>query len=120
MTASVAGLGIGTLGSHATFGYSASKAAAIHLVRNLAVELGPRQILCNSIAPGYFPSKMAQGIIELQGGEEKMASLNPNGRLGRAEDFAGAVVYLASRAGSHVNGAVLPLDGGGVWARGRL
>ncbi|KAK4696467.1 hypothetical protein P7C71_g1446, partial [Lecanoromycetidae sp. Uapishka_2] len=120
VTASIAGLGVGSLGDNATFGYSASKAAAIHLTRNLAVELGPRHILCNSIAPGFFPSKMASGLMDLQGGADKMAQANPNGRLGRPEDIAGAVVYLASRAASHVNGAVITLDGGALWSRGRL
>ncbi|CAF9938899.1 MAG: hypothetical protein HETSPECPRED_001419 [Heterodermia speciosa] len=120
VTASVAGLAIGSTGNNATFGYSASKAAVIHLTRNLAVELGPRHILCNSIAPGFFPSKMASGVIEMQGGEAVLAKEIPNGRLGRAEDIAGTVVYLASRASSHVNGACITLDGGSLWARGRL
>ncbi|MCJ1460099.1 hypothetical protein MMC28_010478 [Mycoblastus sanguinarius] len=115
--ASVAGLGVGTLGDNATFGYSASKAAAIHLTRNLAVELGPRHILCNSIAPSWFPSKMMSGIAELQGGEQAMAKASPNRRLGRPEDIAGAVVYLSSRAASHVNGACITLDGGALWGR---
>jgi len=92
----------------------------IHLTRNLAVELGPRHVLCNSIAPGFFPSKMASGLIELSGGTEAMAARNPNGRLGRPEDIAGAVVFLASRASSHVNGACITLDGGEVWGKGRL
>lgn len=97
-----------------------SIAAAIHLTRNLAVELGPRHILCNSIAPGFFPSKMASGLMALHGGEAEMAKQNPNGRLGRPEDIAGAVVYLASRASSHVNGACITLDGGALWGKGRL
>ena len=120
ITGSVAGIGIGSLGENATFGYSASKAAVIHLARNLAVELGPRHILCNSIAPGFFPSKMASGLMELQGGEEAMAKSNPDGRLGKPEDIAGTVVYLASRAASHVNGACVAIDGGAVWGRSRL
>ena len=120
ITASVAGLGVGTLGENATFGYSASKAAAIHLTRNLAVELGPRHILTNSIAPGFFPSKMASGLMDKQGGADKMAQANPNGRLGRPEDIAGAVVFLASRASSHVNGANITLDGGALWGRMKL
>lgn len=99
---------------------SSSIAAAIHLTRNLAVELGPRHILCNSIAPGFFPSKMASGLMDIHGGVEVMAKQNPNGRLGRPEDIAGAVVYLASRAASHVNGACITLDGGGLWGKGRL
>ncbi|KAL2053248.1 hypothetical protein ABVK25_006573 [Lepraria finkii] len=120
VTASIAGLGVGSLGENATFGYSASKAAAIHLTRNLAVELGPRHILCNSIAPGLFPSKMASGLMNLQGGVEKLAQRSPNRRLGRPEDIAGAVVYLASRAGSHCNGACITLDGGALWSKERL
>lgn len=120
VTASVAGIGIGSLGDNATFGYSASKAAAIHLTRNLAVELGPRHILCNSIAPGFFPSKLASGMIKLEGGEEVMAKRVPDGRLGKPEDIAGTVVYLASRAASHVNGACIMIDGGAVWGRTRL
>ena len=84
------------------------------------MELGPRHILCNSIAPGFFPSKMASGLMEMQGGVDEIAKANPNGRLGRPEDIAGTVVYLASRAGSHCNGACVTLDGGGLWAKGRL
>ncbi len=57
---------------------------------------------------------MSNGLIQMVGGVDVLAKANPSGRLGRAEDFAAAVVYLASRAGSHVNGAVLVIDGGGV------
>ncbi|KAI1768685.1 NAD(P)-binding protein [Hypoxylon sp. FL1150] len=120
ITASVAGIGIGTLGSQGTYAYSASKAAAIHLGRNLAVELGPRHILVNSICPGFFPTKMASGLLEMTGGIEKHAALNPARRLGRPEDIAGVVVYLSSRAGSHVNGAAIEIDGGAVWSHGQL
>ena len=100
--------------------FSHSIAAVIHLTRNLAVELGPRYILCNSIAPGFFPSKMASGLMSLHGGEAEIAKQNPNGRLGKPEDIAGAVVYLASRASSHVNGACITLDGGALWGKGKL
>ncbi|KFY05296.1 hypothetical protein O988_00099 [Pseudogymnoascus sp. VKM F-3808] len=117
ITASIAGIGVGSLGANATFGYSASKAAAIHLAKNLAVELGPRGILVNAIAPGFFPSKMANGLLELAGGADKVAKGNPNRRLGGAEDLAGAVVFLSSRAGSHINGATLVIDGGEVVSR---
>ncbi|KAI1818107.1 hypothetical protein GGS20DRAFT_529774 [Poronia punctata] len=120
ITASVAGLSVGSLGKQATFGYSASKAAVIHLGRNLAVDLGPRHILVNSICPGFFPTKMANGLLELTGGVKKHAETNPAGRLGRPEDIAGVVVYLASRAGAHVNGAHIAIDGGAMWASGHL
>ena len=95
-------------------------AAAIHLTRNLAVELGPRHVLCNSIAPGFFPSKMASGLMALNGGKEAMARRSPNKRLGRPEDIAGTVVYLASRAASHVNGCCITIDGGTLWGRPTL
>ncbi len=63
---------------------------------------------------------MASDLIEKEGGAAAFAKMNPNGRLGRAEDIAGTVVYLASRAASHVNGACIIIDGGGLWAKGRL
>jgi NAD(P)-dependent dehydrogenase (short-subunit alcohol dehydrogenase family) len=120
ITASVAGIGVGTLGKNATFGYSASKAAVIHLTKNLAVELGPRHILVNAIAPGFFPSKMASELIKLTGGADALADANPSKRLGKPEDIAGLVVFLSSRASSHVNGATITVDGGEVWARGGM
>jgi len=120
ITASVAGIGIGTLGKNATFGYSASKAAVIHLAKNLAVELGPRHILTNAIAPGFFPSKMANDLIKLSGGIDKIAAQNPSKRLGKPEDIAGLVVFLSSRASSHINGAVITIDGGEVRGRGAM
>lgn len=119
ITASVAGIAVGTQGNNATFGYSASKAAAIHLAKNLAVALGPRHILTNAVAPGFYPSKMASGLIEIQGGRDKMAADNPNGRLGEPEDIAGLVVFLASRAARHINGATITSDGGAV-LKGRM
>ncbi|KAJ5247079.1 hypothetical protein N7468_002062 [Penicillium chermesinum] len=96
-----------------------ASAAAIHLAKNLAVELGPRHILTNAIAPGFFPSKMASGLIESKGGLRHLEEFSPNGRLGRPEDIAGLVVFLGSRASSHLNGAVITTDGGAV-LKGRL
>lgn len=119
VTGSIAGLVVGSLGESATFGYSASKAAVIHLTRNLAVELGPRHILSNAIAPGFFPSKMASGLIEMQGGLKAMEEHSPNLRLGKPEDIAGLVVFLASRAASHLNGATIATDGGAM-LKGKL
>ncbi|EHY56490.1 hypothetical protein HRR83_002424 [Exophiala dermatitidis] len=120
VTGSVAGLGVGSLGKNATFAYSASKAAVIHLAKNLAVELGPRGIITNAIAPGFYPTKMASGLMELQGGQAALAAEVPNKRLGHPEDIAGLVVFLASRAASHINGAVITTDGGSLLSRGKL
>jgi len=120
ITASVAGIGVGTLGEQATYGYSASKAAVIHLGKNLAVELAPRGILTNMIAPGFFPSKMASGMMEILGGTELIAESSPDGKVGEPEDIAGPVIFLSSRAAKHINGAVLTIDGGSVLGRSRL
>ncbi|KAF1835140.1 NAD(P)-binding protein [Decorospora gaudefroyi] len=120
VTGSVAGIGTGSFGESGTYSYAASKAAVLHLVRNLAVELGPRHILVNGIAPGFFMSKMAGVLMERAGGEEALGKSNPNGRVGRPEDIAAAVVFLASRGGGHVNGDTLVLDGGKIHGSNKL
>ncbi|KAK9241215.1 hypothetical protein V1525DRAFT_392459 [Lipomyces kononenkoae] len=108
---SVTGLSISSNGGGGTYGYLASKAAVHHLAKSLAVELGPRSIAVNAIAPGFFPTKMADGLINLIG-SETLAGINPRGRLGLPEDIEGMIVFLCSKAGAYVNGAVIPLDGG--------
>jgi NAD(P)-dependent dehydrogenase (short-subunit alcohol dehydrogenase family) len=117
----VSGIAIGySLGPNATYSYSASKAAVLHPARNLAVELGPRHILVNGIAPGFFPSKMANVLMEKSGGTAALSKASPNQRLGKAEDIAATVVFLCSRAGGHLNGTTIVLDGGKVWGASRL
>jgi len=109
---SVAGLHIGSIGEQGTYSYAASKAAVHHLTKHLAVALGPKGVLVNCIAPGFFVTKMAKVLIEKTGGEEKHGRSTPNGRLGQKKDIQGLIVFLASPASSHVNGAVVPVDGG--------
>tara|TARA_B100001059_G_scaffold149465_1_gene149306 strand:- start:807 stop:1637 length:831 start_codon:yes stop_codon:yes gene_type:complete len=93
-----------------TFAYSASKAALHHLTRALAVELGPRHITVNAVAPGFFESRMTDYIFEHY--FKDIEADCPLGRIGQAEEMAGIAVYLASRAGNYTNGAVIPVDGG--------
>jgi NAD(P)-dependent dehydrogenase (short-subunit alcohol dehydrogenase family) len=93
-----------------TYAYSASKAGLHHLTRVLARELGPRGITVNAIAPGPFESKMMAETLRRFG--DQIAAAAPLRRIGQPEDMAGAALYLASRAGAYVTGAVLPVDGG--------
>ena len=116
----MAGLSVDGGGDHSVPSYAASKAAVIHLMRHLATELGSRHILCNSIAPGFFPSRMANGVIEVMGGLDQMAKGTPSGRIGRPGDLAGTLVFLCSRAGSHITADVIELDGGKIWNRSAL
>ena len=93
-----------------TYPYSASKAGLHHLTRVLAKELGPRQITVNAVAPGPFESKMMAATLQAFG--DVIAEAAPLRRIGRPDDMAGVAVYLASRAGAYVTGAVIPVDGG--------
>ncbi len=104
---SIDGLRVPTL---PTYSYSASKAGLHHLTRVLAKELGPRHITVNAIAPGPFESKMMAATLRSFG--DAIAASAPLRRIGRPDDMAGAAVFLSSRAGSYVTGAVLPVDGG--------
>ena len=92
------------------FAYSASKAAVHHLTRVLAVKLGEKKITVNAIAPGPFESKMTEWL--LGNFRDKIETNCPLGRIGQPADMAGIAIYLASRAGAYVNGAVIPVDGG--------
>jgi NAD(P)-dependent dehydrogenase (short-subunit alcohol dehydrogenase family) len=93
-----------------TYAYSASKAAVHHMTRVLARKLAPRDITVNAIAPGPFESKMMAETLRKFG--DSIAKSNPRRRIGTPEDVAGAAIYLASRAGAYVTGAVIPVDGG--------
>jgi len=92
-----------------TYSYSASKAAVHMLTRHLAKRLAPA-ITVNAIAPGPFESKMMATTLDAFG--EQIAAAAPLKRIGRPDDMAGAAIFLASRAGAYVTGAVVPVDGG--------
>jgi NAD(P)-dependent dehydrogenase (short-subunit alcohol dehydrogenase family) len=93
-----------------TYAYSASKAAVHHLTRVLAMRLASQKITVNAVAPGPFESKMMAATLDRF--RDAIVGSCPLGRIGEPEDMAGIAIYLASRAGAYVTGAVIPVYGG--------
>ena len=92
------------------YSYASSKAALHQLTRVLARELGPQHVTVNAVAPGVFPSQMMASTIDAM--RDAITESAPLRRLGRDDDMAGIAVFLASRAGSYLTGAIVPVDGG--------
>jgi NAD(P)-dependent dehydrogenase (short-subunit alcohol dehydrogenase family) len=106
---SVDGLGVPTMESYA---YSTTKAGVHMLTRHLASKLAAEQITVNAIAPGPFDSKMMAFALDDPRSRAAIAASVPLGRIGEPDDMAGAAIFLASRAGRYLTGAVIPVDGG--------
>ena len=93
--------------------YAAAKGATISFVKSLAIELAPRGITVNSVAPGWVDTEMVAEIME-QGGRERITAGIPVGRIATARDIAGPIVFLCSDEARHITGEILNVNGGSV------
>ena len=108
--ASIAGLSGTEPAFMSTIGYNTTKAGVVNFTKSLACEWGKHNIHVNAIAPGVFPSKMSQGMINQS--EKYILEHTPLRRLGTDRDLKGVIVLLASDASDFMTGTVIPVDGG--------
>lgn len=93
--------------------YSASKAGLLGLTRDLAMQWsGRRGIRVNALAPSFFESELTGPLLASDVGHQKVISRTPMGRVGELHELGGALLLLASDAGSYITGVTLPVDGG--------
>jgi NAD(P)-dependent dehydrogenase (short-subunit alcohol dehydrogenase family) len=92
--------------------YSVSKAGIVMLSRQLAVEWGPRGVRSNVVSPGMIRTQMTEDIYQAPGVHDARRTLVPARRIGRPEDIADAVVFLASERASYITGDEVVVDGG--------
>jgi NAD(P)-dependent dehydrogenase (short-subunit alcohol dehydrogenase family) len=102
----------GLRGSPVIGSYCISKAADMQLARNLAVELGPHNVRVNCIAPGLIRTDFARALWKNPEMLKVRNAQTPLGRIGEADEIAGAAILLASRAGSFMTGQSIVVDGG--------
>jgi NAD(P)-dependent dehydrogenase (short-subunit alcohol dehydrogenase family) len=93
--------------------YSASKAGMLGMTRDLAMQWsGRRGIRVNALAPSFFASEMTDPLLQNEIGQQKVLARTPLGRVGEVRELTGALLLLASDAGSYITGITLPVDGG--------
>jgi 3-oxoacyl-[acyl-carrier protein] reductase len=92
--------------------YAATKGAIISFTKSLAPELAPHNILVNCVAPGWVTTDMSNAAIAEEG--ENITNLIPLRRAGKAEEIAGAILFLASDLASYITGEILNVNGGNV------
>jgi NAD(P)-dependent dehydrogenase (short-subunit alcohol dehydrogenase family) len=102
----------GLRGSAMIGAYGVSKAADMHLARNLALEWGKQGVRVNTIAPGLVKTDFAKALWDDPATLKSVLAASPLGRIGDPRDIAGAAVFLASKAGTFVTGETIVVDGG--------
>jgi gluconate 5-dehydrogenase len=95
-------------------GYSAAKGGVIAFTRDLAVKWARHGITVNAIAPGFFRTRMTEGLLERA--ERHIAATTPLGRVGKPGELKGVAVFLASAASDYITGQVIAVDGGATAA----
>jgi gluconate 5-dehydrogenase len=103
---------LGLVGRPQTAGYAAAKGGLVALTRALAAELGPKNILCNAIAPGYIATDVTVPLQKNPTFDGMVRGRTPLHRWASPEEVVGPAIFLASQASSYVNGHVLVVDGG--------
>lgn len=98
----------GIMGNAGQANYSASKAGVIGLTKSVARELASRGITCNAVAPGFIQTDMTENL----GANNPLLNSIPLGRMGKPEDIAATVAFLASDSAAYITGEVLKVDGG--------
>lgn len=93
--------------------YAATKGAMISLVKGFCVELAPRDITVNCVAPGWIDTEMVESAVA-NAGRRRIEETIPVGRLASPEDIAGPIVFLCSELARHVTGEILNVNGGAV------
>lgn len=105
-------LGIGAAWPIPNAAYSSSKGGLINLTRDLACQWARHHIRVNALAPGFFPSESSAPMMDDEPSLRYMEKSCPMGRMGRADELDGALLFLASTASTYVTGQVLAVDGG--------
>jgi NAD(P)-dependent dehydrogenase (short-subunit alcohol dehydrogenase family) len=107
-------LNMGSIAGHTTsdldiYPYSASKAAVHHMTAHMARRLAP-DVTVNALAPGFYATRLTETVLKMFG--PSVVKAIPLQRIGTPEDLVGSAIFLTSRAGAFLTGAVIPVDGG--------